>query len=312
MPVAPATGTATCDECGELTINVGGSSPYGTIYLTDSTTTGSFYSNSTCTTAYPTVVADGQVITSPGIAGAASVNVWYENSAASAPELMACTVYTTGFLGITTPEQACELDQAGGTALLTTQNENIYSPAHQLAWSVLPGNGAPGGPLAPQPAVVVQDSGGHTVTASAASILLTLSTNPAGGGGTLTCKGGNPINATSGIAQFSGCSVSPAFSGEYCLTASSTGLTSTPAACFYVSNPADPNKSSVISSVVPPNTVLDNGAATATITVTLLDSSGSPVAGKTVTLSRAPAPAQPFLLAASAESRMRMALSPSR
>ena len=45
LPVAPATGTATSDECGELTINVGGSSPYGTIYLTDSTTTGSFYSS---------------------------------------------------------------------------------------------------------------------------------------------------------------------------------------------------------------------------------------------------------------------------
>jgi hypothetical protein len=42
----------------------------------------------------------------------------------------------------------------------------------------------------------------------------------------------------------------------------------------------------VTSSVVPPATVLDNGTAYSTITVTLLDASGNPVAGKTVALSQ--------------------------
>ncbi len=94
------------------------------------------------------------------------------------------------------------------------------------------------------------------------------------------------MSATAGVAQFLGCSISPAYSGQYCLTASSSGLTSTPAACFSISNPATANNSTVVSSVVPPATVLDSGAATATITVTLKDSSGSPVSGKTVTLNQ--------------------------
>ena len=260
-PLDQATGA-----CGELTLSAGGgTAPYGTFYLYDSTTTGTFYSNSTCTTA----------ITS--IAGATSVNVWYKNTATGTPELMACSVAAGS-------EDICELDQAFGTAFFTSQTETIYSAPTKLAWSTVPGNGAPGVALAPQPAVVVQDSDGHTVSASTASIQLTLSTNPTGGGGTLTCTGGNSMNAASGVAQFSGCFVTPAYSGQYCLTASSTGLTSTPLACFSVSNPADPNKSTVTSSVVPPATVLDNGTAYATITVTLLDGNSNPVSGKTVTL----------------------------
>ena len=139
--------------------------------------------------------------------------------------------------------------------------------------------------MAQQPVVEVQDASGDLVAASTASITLTLSGG--GGGGTLTCNT-NPVTANSGLAQFSGCTISPASTTQYCLVASSTGLTSTgaSAACFYISNSADAGDSTVISSVVPPATVLDNGVATATITVTLKDSSGTPVPSKTVTLSQ--------------------------
>lgn len=256
------------NTCGELSLSVGGgSTPYGTFYLYDSTTTGTFYSNANCTTA----------ITSVTFTTNSSANIYYENTAASTPELMACSTNAGS-------EGACELAQAFGSAFLTSQTETITSAATKLAWSMVPGNGAPNQALSPQPAVVVEDSVGHTVSSSAAPIMLSLSTNP---GGNLTCTGGLTMDANAGIAQFSGCSIDTAATTQYCLSASSSGLTSPTPTCFYVTNPANAANSTVTASTNPatnPVTVLDNGTAYATVTVTLKDSSGNPVAGKTVVL----------------------------
>ena len=256
--------------CGALTLSVGGgSTPYGTFYLYDSTTTGKFYSNSICST----------VITSVAFTTNQSATIYYENTAASTPELMACSTNAGS-------EDGCELDQAFGTAFFTSQTETIYAPASKLGWLASPGNGAPGVALAPQPAVVVEDSVGHTVSASTAPITLALSTNP---GGNLTCTSGLVLNATSGIAQFAGCSIDTAASTQYCLSATSPGLTSPTPTCFYITNAANAANSTVVASTSPatsPVTVVDNGTAYATITVTLKDASGNPVAGKTVVLTQ--------------------------
>ena len=80
--------------CGELTLTVGGSAPYGDIYFTDSTTTGAFYSDSGCTTALPTasyqLYPGGPTYVDPYIAGAATVTVYYSNTTAGNPQLTAC------------------------------------------------------------------------------------------------------------------------------------------------------------------------------------------------------------------------------
>jgi len=255
-PLDQATGV-----CGEITISQSGTAPFDTLYLIDSTGTGTFYSSSSCT---------GAAITSVG--AAQTVNVWYKNTAAGNPVLTACSINAGS-------QDACELAQALGLAMFGAQTEIIYGTATQLAWAELPGGGAPGVAWAQQPAVEVLDASGNKVSASAASITLALSTDP--GGGALTCTA-NPAPAVSGIAQFAGCSINLSEATQYCITASSPGLKSTgpTAACFYVEATNAANSTVTAS----PITVAADGVSTSTITVTLLDGNKSPVSGATVAL----------------------------
>lgn len=71
-----------------------------------------------------------------------------------------------------------------------------------------------------QPTALVQDAWGNTASSSAA-ITLALTTKPTGATMSVTT---NPVNASNGVAQFAGFSVSTF--GSYVLTATSTGLTS--------------------------------------------------------------------------------------
>jgi hypothetical protein len=90
--------------------------------------------------------------------------------------------------------------------------------ATQLVFTTPPSGGASGVAWATQPVVTVEDSGGNTVTSSAA--IVTLASAPAGN---FTCSGGLSLPAASGVAAFNGCQITG--NGFYSISASSPGLT---------------------------------------------------------------------------------------
>ncbi|MGY2746804.1 beta strand repeat-containing protein [Arthrobacter sp. UYCu723] len=96
----------------------------------------------------------------------------------------------------------------------------VAGPAAQLAFTSSPSNAGGGAVFDTQPAVVVQDSSGRTVTTSTSPVTLTIPGSPADAA--LACAA-NPVTATSGRAAFTGCSVNKA--GTYTLTATGAGFT---------------------------------------------------------------------------------------
>ena len=77
--------------------------------------------------------------------------------------------------------------------------------ATQLAFTTQPGGGANGAAWSAQPAVAVEDSGGHVVTGSTSSVTLAIASQP-GSGATLSCTA-NPVTASAGVAAFAGCKI---------------------------------------------------------------------------------------------------------
>ena len=80
--------------------------------------------------------------------------------------------------------------------------------------------GAPGVAFAAQPAVLIQDAGGNTVTTDLTGVTLTLA--PTGGGAALTCTN-NPQAPVVGLASFQACSINNP--GTYTLTANASTYT---------------------------------------------------------------------------------------
>jgi hypothetical protein len=127
----------------------------------------------------------------------------------------------------------CKIDKAGNNYTITATATGAVSAvsaafnvtvgsATKVAFTQQPSSTVHGSAFATQPVVTVQDAGGNTVTSSAATVTLAISTNP--GGGTLTCST-NPLSATAGLTTFAGCSITTAGNG-YRLSASSPGLAS--------------------------------------------------------------------------------------
>jgi len=110
--------------------------------------------------------------------------------------------------------------------------------ASKLVFTSQPSGGAPNVPFpaAQQPKVQVQDAAGNVVTTSSASVTLDL-VIPSGGpaGATLVCTN-NPVNASSGLASFTGCKINLAGTG-YKLRATSGSLTSAETDPFDIVNP---------------------------------------------------------------------------
>ena len=137
---------------------------------------------------------------------------------------------------------ACSINKAGtGYTLTATDNTEAFTvatsnaitinagTATQLVFTTEPSATATGGtPFAQQPVVTVEDASGNTVTSSGASVTLAINT----GTGTLTCTT-NPVAASSGVATFSGCSLTLA--GSYTLKATATGLTTAISTAIIVS-----------------------------------------------------------------------------
>ena len=78
-------------------------------------------------------------------------------------------------------------------------------PAASLAFSTQPGGGTDGAVWGTQPVIALVDAGGNPVVTATNEISLTIASQP-GSGAQLNCAV-NSVDATAGVASFSGCSV---------------------------------------------------------------------------------------------------------
>ncbi|MCU1356735.1 MAG: regulator of chromosome condensation, partial [Acidimicrobiales bacterium] len=101
----------------------------------------------------------------------------------------------------------------------------------RLVFTTQPGAGTSGTALGTQPVVKVTDDAGNIATSSSASIALDLQT----GSGSLT---GCSATTASGVATFSGCTVTQAAGGTFTLNAQSSGLTTAISSSFLITGDA--------------------------------------------------------------------------
>ncbi len=194
----------------------------------------------------------------------------------------------------------CKIDKAGTGYTLVATSSGLTSgtsgpfnitpgPATKLAFSTQPARGIPGGALAAQPVVEVQDAAGNRVTGdSTTNVTLALSA-----GGTLTCSGGLAKQAVSGLVTFIGCSINNVGVG-YQITATAGGLTSAVSSLFDVSDrvvfttqPSTTSSAGIAFASQPVVEVRAGAASTAThdqaTVVTLSIKAGTGAAGATLT-----------------------------
>jgi hypothetical protein len=109
---------------------------------------------------------------------------------------------------------------------------NLIAQTTHLVFTVEPGNGTAGSPIAPPPVVNVEGAGGVTVS-SADLITSTIGSNP--GSGALTC---GPVAAVGDVATFSSCAIGAAGVGYTPIATDSTNpstITSATSSAFTVS-----------------------------------------------------------------------------
>ncbi|MDR3645017.1 MAG: invasin domain 3-containing protein, partial [Clostridia bacterium] len=145
----------------------------------------------------------------------------------------------------------------------------------QLVWSTQPGGGVTGKALSQQPVLTLKDTYGNTKSDDSKD---QMTVSIASGSGTL--NGTATVTLNSGVATFSDLGITGP--GSYTLTANCGGIKGI-SANFTIANTAAAAQSTVTAS---PSSVTADGSGTSTITVTLNDSGGSPVTGKTVALSQ--------------------------
>jgi len=192
----------------------------------------------------------------------------------------------------------CSIDKPGAGYTLTATASGLTgissapfnivagAPA-SVVFSVQPGGGAAGFALSPQPQVTLKDSVGNVATGSSALVTLAIAAGTGTSGATLTCSGGNALNASSGVATFAGCAINKAGTG-YKLTATISGLASATSTTFIVS--AAPATQLVVTTQ--PSSSAGAGTAFAVQpVVTIKDASGVTVTASTaaVTLQITPA-----------------------
>jgi hypothetical protein len=127
----------------------------------------------------------------------------------------------------------CDIDAAGtGYVLRATApgasagDSNAFNvtagAATNLFFTTQPTRGTPGGSLATQPVVEVQDSVGNRVTGDNTTVVTLALTS---GTGSLTCSGGLSRTVSSGQAAFTGCSISTVGNDKVIRATSSPALT---------------------------------------------------------------------------------------
>src|SRR5438132_1064278 len=220
-----------------------------TITLTTSSSGGSFYSNSGCTTPITTVgISTSQT----------SASFFYKDTTAGSP-----TITATPAPSLTTP----------------TQTETVTpAAANKLVFSQQPSNATGGSAITPAVAVQVQDQFGNVVTSgsgSNASITIAIGSNPGAG----TLSGTTTQTAVSGVATFSNLSIEKPGNG-YTLTVSSSGLTGAASNTFNITVGAaaklvfgtQPSNATAASSITP------------AVTVQVQDAGGNVVTGSTASV----------------------------
>ena len=150
--------------------------------------------------------------------------------------------------------------------------------ATKLMVSKQPGGGTGGTAWTAQPQIVVLDALGNTVTTSAASVTLSITSGTGTNGAMLSCAT-NPLASTSGVATFAGCKIAMPGTG-YTLTATASGLASATTHPFDVV--VGPASQLVFSQQ--PSAAVAGSAFTPAVAVTVQDAGGNPIANGTATI----------------------------
>jgi hypothetical protein len=196
----------------------------------------------------------------------------------------------TAAVGGTASFASCSIDRAGTgytlvasapglTGATSSPFSVVVGPAASLVFQAAPDSATGGSPFPIQPIVRVVDAGGNLVTASAASVALTIAAGSGTPGATLSCSGGGSATAGAGIATFGGCRIDRSASG-YILRASSSGLTVSTSTAFDVS--VGPSAVLVVASQPSGGTAGVAWAGQPAIAIT--DAGGNAVGGATDTI----------------------------
>jgi alpha-tubulin suppressor-like RCC1 family protein len=150
--------------------------------------------------------------------------------------------------------------------------------AVKLAFTVQPPANTTADQAIPAVQVTIQDSIDRTVPAATIAVSIAIGTNPTGA----TLAGTTTENAVSGVATFSGLSITKAGTG-YTLTGSASGLTGTTSGTFSIqAGPA----AKLVFTVQPPSNTTAGQAMSPAVQVVIQDSYGNtvPVATDAVTM----------------------------
>ena len=185
----------------------------------------------------------------------------------------------------------CAIDR-GGLFTLTASDatdglsevstEIFVSGPAQLAFTGSPGGGASGQTWTDQPQVTVEDANGEPITTSTSNISLSIEPGTGQPGATLSCSA-NPVTATAGVADFSGCSIDKASSSYELVATDSTDFITGTSGTFSI----NAGKAAQLAFTLEPTSAAGGSSFTGQPQVTVEDSGGNPIAGNTDQISLA-------------------------
>jgi hypothetical protein len=190
----------------------------------------------------------------------------------------------------------CQIDLTGtnyqlrasdGTRNVTSAMFTVsVGPLAQFEWTTSPGTSTAGTAFPTQPVVTAEDAGGNVITSYAGTVVLSISSGPAGA----TLSGCTPARRSSGVTTFSGCKLDK--SGGYVLVASdgaavgdSSSFTVNAAAVAsiaFTTQPTDTSVNTAFSAVVTAFDAFGNVATSYSGTITPSIKSGTGTAGATL------------------------------
>ena len=149
--------------------------------------------------------------------------------------------------------------------------------AARLSFTVHPSDAVAGATLSPAVKIAAVDGFGNKVTGSGLAVTVALASGPAGA----VLNGARTVATTAGESSFTDLAVEKAGAG-YTLGASASGLDPATSSSFAVTA-ADPSPAHCTLAATPASVVADD-SSTATVTVTIRDRFGNPVAGRSPTI----------------------------
>ena len=175
--------------------------------------------------------------------------------------------------GYTLRAVASGLSEATSQAFdVTTTQPPPPPPATQLRFTVQPTTTQAGQTISPAVQVTALDASGAVVPSFTGAITVAIGTNPAGG----TLSGTRTVNASGGVASFTGLTIDKAGSG-YTLKATSSGLTNATSSSFDITAtpPPPPPPATQLRFTVQPQATQAGQTITPPVQVSALDASGA-------------------------------------